>query len=200
MRFPLEWPINLPPTRIFAPSSLSYVTCHLVCQSRYQLLTPRPPEPNYNAFLQEVIPSQLSRVASPFKPVPQVTLPHCPKTYPPLSANLLTTPSTASFMRWARKNVRQPRNIPKAFVHTWEAEEFRSVQYDLSTLTPAILYPEYTPKNYPHLCASGRVRPRIEKQEEQEDRGHCGCERWGQGYKAPIISPLGGKPLLCCQN
>ena len=39
-----------------------------------------------------------------------------------------------------------PELYAKAFPHSWEAEQFRANQYDLSIFTPATLHPDYAPR------------------------------------------------------
>jgi len=39
-----------------------------------------------------------------------------------------------------------PELYAKAFPHSWEAEQFRANQYNLSIFTPATLHPDYAPR------------------------------------------------------
>jgi len=45
-----------------------------------------------------------------------------------------------------KKMFGNPELYAKAFPHSWEAEQFRAGQYDLSTFTPSILHTDYAPK------------------------------------------------------
>jgi len=40
----------------------------------------------------------------------------------------------------------------------------------------------------------------IQNQEKQKCLRYSGCERLGQGYKVPVVPPLGLKTQFCCQN
>jgi len=53
----------------------------------------------------------------------------------------------------------KPELYAKAFPHSWEAEQFRAGQYDMSIFTPSILHPYYAPKtttsSYAQAASSG---------------------------------------------
>ena len=52
-----------------------------------------------------------------------------------------------------------PELYAKAFPHSWEAEQFRAGEYDLTKFTPATQHPDYKPKHIPtyaQAAGSGR--------------------------------------------
>jgi len=52
-----------------------------------------------------------------------------------------------------KKMFGNPELYTKAVPHSWEAEQLRAGQYNLSMFTPAILHPDYAPKSTTPTCA-----------------------------------------------